>query len=115
VERLGRRGDFLWEAVEKEFAMRPRFGMLTLGVDDIEAALKFYRDGLGSRARASSGRSSRTARRAFFRLEGGMLLIVAEMRGGRLPWSEPLVHPRCLVRSRRPHVGCTDAYIGLRR
>jgi catechol 2,3-dioxygenase-like lactoylglutathione lyase family enzyme len=115
VERLGRRGDFLWEAVEKEFAMRPRFGMLTLGVDDLERALKFYRDGLGFESEGIVGEEYEHGAAAFFKLEGGMQLIVAETRGGRPPWSEPLVHPRCLVRSRRPHVGCTDAYIGLRR
>ncbi|MGT2465123.1 VOC family protein [Mesorhizobium atlanticum] len=27
--------------------MRARFGILTLGVDDLERSLKFYRDGLG--------------------------------------------------------------------
>jgi catechol 2,3-dioxygenase-like lactoylglutathione lyase family enzyme len=27
--------------------MKPRIGMITLGVDDLKASLKFYRDGLG--------------------------------------------------------------------
>ena len=27
--------------------MKPRIGVITLGVDDLEAAVKFYRDGLG--------------------------------------------------------------------
>ena len=27
--------------------MKPRVTILTLGVDDLEAALRFYRDGLG--------------------------------------------------------------------
>lgn len=28
--------------------MKPRVTMITLGVDDLEASLRFYRDGLGS-------------------------------------------------------------------
>jgi len=27
--------------------MKPRIGMITIGVDDLKASLKFYRDGLG--------------------------------------------------------------------
>ena len=42
--------------------MKPRITLLTLGVDDLERSLKFYRDGLGLPTRASSARSSNTAR-----------------------------------------------------
>jgi uncharacterized protein len=40
--------------------MKPRITLLTLGVDELERSVAFYRDGLGSRRKASSGASSPT-------------------------------------------------------
>ena len=37
--------------------MKPRITVITVGVDDLERALKFYRDGLGFPTQASSARS----------------------------------------------------------
>jgi len=40
--------------------MKPRITLITLGVGDLERSLRFYRDGLGLKTRASSARSSST-------------------------------------------------------
>jgi catechol 2,3-dioxygenase-like lactoylglutathione lyase family enzyme len=50
--------------------------MLTLGVDDLDAALKFYRDGLGFESEGIVGEEFEHGAAAFFKLEGGMLLIL---------------------------------------
>jgi catechol 2,3-dioxygenase-like lactoylglutathione lyase family enzyme len=54
--------------------MRARFGVLTLGVDDIERSLKFYRDGLGLESDGIIGQEFEHGATALVRLEGGMVL-----------------------------------------
>lgn len=54
--------------------MRARFGILTLGVDDLEKSLKFYRDGLGLPTEGVIGQEFEHGAIALFRLEGGMML-----------------------------------------
>lgn len=36
--------------------MKPRITLVTIGVDDLERALRFYRDGLGLRAEGIIGK-----------------------------------------------------------
>lgn len=50
--------------------------MLTLGVDDLEAALKFYRDGLGLKSEGIVGQEFDHGAIALFRLEGGIVLAL---------------------------------------
>ncbi|TGU68381.1 VOC family protein, partial [Mesorhizobium sp. M1C.F.Ca.ET.144.01.1.1] len=50
--------------------MRARFGILTLGVDDLEASLKFYRNGLGLPTEGIIGREFEHGAVAFFDLAG---------------------------------------------
>ncbi|HEY2033126.1 MAG TPA: VOC family protein [Rhizomicrobium sp.] len=54
--------------------MRPRFGVLTLGVDDLEKSMKFYRDGLGLPTEGITGQKFEHGAIALFHLEGGGVL-----------------------------------------
>lgn len=54
--------------------MKPRITVLTLGVDDLEAAVAFYRDGLGFPTEGIVGKEFAHGAVAFFDLEGGVRL-----------------------------------------
>lgn len=56
--------------------MRARFGMLTLGVDDLERSMTFYRDGLGLETEGVVGQEFENGAVVLFRLEGGNLLAL---------------------------------------
>src|SRR5262249_53070006 len=56
--------------------MTPRITVLTLGVDDLERALRFYRDGLGLPAEGIVGQEFEHGAVAFFDLRGGLKLAV---------------------------------------
>ncbi len=56
--------------------MKPRITMLTLGVDDLDRALEFYRDGLGLPTRGIVGKELEHGAVAFFDLQGGLKLAV---------------------------------------
>ncbi|HEX2602273.1 MAG TPA: VOC family protein [Gemmatimonadaceae bacterium] len=56
--------------------MRPRLTVLTLGVDDLDRAVKFYRDGLGWRTEGIIGQEFEHGAVAFFDLQGGLRLAV---------------------------------------
>jgi catechol 2,3-dioxygenase-like lactoylglutathione lyase family enzyme len=49
--------------------MKPRITLLTLGVDDLERALRFYRDGLGWKTEGIVGAQFGHGAVAFFDLE----------------------------------------------
>ncbi|TIS79359.1 MAG: VOC family protein, partial [Mesorhizobium sp.] len=51
--------------------MKARITVFTLGVDDLEASLKFYRDGLGLPTEGIIGREFEHGAVAFFELAGG--------------------------------------------
>jgi len=54
--------------------MKPRITLITLGVDDLEAAVRFYRDGLGLKTEGIVGREIEHGAVAFFELQGGLKL-----------------------------------------
>lgn len=54
--------------------MKPRITVLTLGVDDLERSVAFYRDGLGLPTEGIIGREFEHGAVAFFELEGGLKL-----------------------------------------
>lgn len=54
--------------------MKPRITLVTLGVDDLERALRFYRDGLGLRTEGIAGAEFEHGAVAFFELSGGLRL-----------------------------------------
>ena len=56
--------------------MKPRITMLTLGVDDLERSLKFYRDGLGFPTEGIVGKEFEHGAVAFFDLQAGLKLAV---------------------------------------
>lgn len=56
--------------------MKPRVTLLTLGVDDLERAVRFYRDGLGLRTAGIVGTEFEYGAVAFFDLQAGLKLAL---------------------------------------
>jgi uncharacterized protein len=56
--------------------MKPRITLITLGVDDLERAVAFYRDGLGFPSKGIVGREFEHGAVAFFELQSGLKLAV---------------------------------------
>lgn len=56
--------------------MKPRITVITLGVDDLERALTFYRDGLGFTTEGIVGREFTHGAVAFFDLQPGLKLAI---------------------------------------
>ena len=52
--------------------MKPSITFLTLGVDDLEASLRFYRDGLGLKTDGIIGTEFENGAVAFFQLSSGL-------------------------------------------
>lgn len=71
--------------------MQPRITLITLGVDDLERALDFYRDGLGWKTDGIVGRQFEHGAVVFFDLQNGLKLAL---------WHrESLAHDTGLTRS----------------
>lgn len=56
--------------------MKPRITVITLGVDDLERALRFYRDGLGLPTEGIVGEEFDHGAVAFFELQAGVRLAL---------------------------------------
>jgi catechol 2,3-dioxygenase-like lactoylglutathione lyase family enzyme len=56
--------------------MKPRISLVTLGVDDLERALRFYRDGLGFATEGVVGKEFEHGAVVFFDLQGGLKLAL---------------------------------------
>jgi uncharacterized glyoxalase superfamily protein PhnB len=56
--------------------MKPRITLVTLGVDDLERAVAFYRDGLGLATKGIVGAEFENGAVAFFELDGGLKLAL---------------------------------------
>lgn len=56
--------------------MKPRITMITLGVDDLERSLAFYRDGLGLSTQGIVGKEFEHGAVAFFDLQAGFKLAL---------------------------------------
>ena len=56
--------------------MKPRVSVITLGVDDLQRALTFYRDGLGLPSKGIVGQEFEDGAVAFFELQGGAMLAL---------------------------------------
>jgi uncharacterized protein len=54
--------------------MKPRITLITLGVDDLERAVKFYKDGLGLATDGVVGKEFEYGAVAFFELQAGLKL-----------------------------------------
>jgi len=56
--------------------MKPRVTLITLGVDDLERAVAFYRDGLGFATEGIVGKEFEYGAVAFFELQAGLKLAL---------------------------------------
>ena len=56
--------------------MKPRITVITIGVDDLEKSLRFYRDGLGLQTQGIVGTQFEYGAVAFFDLQGGLKLAI---------------------------------------
>ena len=56
--------------------MKPRISYVTLGVDDLERAVRFYRDGLGLPTKGILGAEDEEGGVVFFELGGGVVLAL---------------------------------------
>jgi len=54
--------------------MKPRITLITLGVDDLERSVRFYRDGLALETEGIVGKEFEHGAVAFFDLQGGLKL-----------------------------------------
>ena len=56
--------------------MKPRITLITLGVDDLERSLRFYRDGLGLATKGIVGQEFEYGAVVFFELQAGLQLAL---------------------------------------
>jgi len=56
--------------------VKPRITVITIGVDDVERALHFYRDGLGFATQGVVGKEFELGAVAFFDLQAGVKLAI---------------------------------------
>ena len=56
--------------------MKPRISVITIGVEDLDRALRFYRDGLGLRTEGIIGKEFEYGAVAFFDLQAGLKLAI---------------------------------------
>ncbi len=56
--------------------MKPRITVITLGTDDLEAAVRFYREGLGLKTAGIIGQEFEHGAVAFFDLQSGLKLAL---------------------------------------
>lgn len=67
---------FSMMVAQPRFPMQPRLTVITLGVDDLDRALAFYRDGLGLATEGIVGREFEHGSVVFFDLQGGLKLAL---------------------------------------
>lgn len=73
--------------------MKPRISVLTLGVDDLQRSLTFYRDGLGLPTEGIIGQEFEHGAVAFFDLQVGVKLAIWSRRDLAHEAKVPLVAP----------------------
>lgn len=56
--------------------MKPRITVITIGVDDLEKSLRFYRDGLGLKTEGIVGKQFEHGAVAFFDLQAGLKFAI---------------------------------------
>jgi len=60
----------------KDLHMKPRITLITIGVDDLERSLRFYRDGLGLETEGIVGTQFEHGAVVFFELQAGLRLAL---------------------------------------
>jgi catechol 2,3-dioxygenase-like lactoylglutathione lyase family enzyme len=73
--------------------MKARISVITLGVDDLERALRFYRDGLGLQTEGIVGQEYELGSVAFFDLQDGLKLALWPRRSMAQDAGVPLSAP----------------------
>ncbi len=73
--------------------MKPRISVLTLGVEDLERSLAFYRDGLGLPTEGIVGKEFEHGAVAFFDLQAGVKLALWSRKDLSHEAKVPLVPP----------------------
>ena len=73
--------------------MQPRITFITLGVDDLERAVAFYRDGLGLATKGIVGSEFENGAVAFFNLQPGLTLALWPRRSLAADSGLPLQTP----------------------
>ena len=63
-------------STHESLPMTPRITVITLGVDDLERSLRFYRDGLGLKTEGIIGKEFEHGAVAFFDLQAGLRLAL---------------------------------------
>jgi catechol 2,3-dioxygenase-like lactoylglutathione lyase family enzyme len=61
-------------ALKESQPMQPRITVVTIGVDDLERALRFYRDGLGLATEGIIGKEFAYGAVVFIELQAGVLM-----------------------------------------
>jgi uncharacterized protein len=73
--------------------MKPRITVITLGVDDLERSLHFYRDGLGFKTEGIVGAEFEHGAVVFFDLEAGLKLALYPRKSLAIDATLPLGQP----------------------
>lgn len=73
--------------------MKPRITLLSLGVDDLERAVRFYRDGLGLQTQGIVGAEFEHGAVAFFDLQRGLKLALWPRKSIAYDTGMPLGRP----------------------
>jgi catechol 2,3-dioxygenase-like lactoylglutathione lyase family enzyme len=60
----------------EDLHMKPRITLITIGVDDLERSLRFYRDGLGLKTEGIVGAQFEYGAVVFFELQSGLRLAL---------------------------------------
>ncbi len=85
--------------------MKPRITLITLGVDDLDRAVRFYRDGLGLTTKGIVGQEFEYGAVAFFPLQAGLQLALwprkSLSRDSGLPVGKPSATEVCLAHNVR--------------
>ena len=88
--------------------MRPYIKVITLGVEDLERSLTFYRDGLGLPTEGIIGTEFENGAVAFFPLRGGLLLALWPKQSFHNEANVPLDGPSPVQFSLGHNVGSRD-------
>jgi catechol 2,3-dioxygenase-like lactoylglutathione lyase family enzyme len=85
--------------------MQPRITFITLGVDDLERAVQFYRDGLGLATKGIVGTEFDNGAVAFFNLQAGLKLALWPRRSLAADCGLPVQPPSATEFSLAHNVG----------
>ena len=81
--------------------MKPRITLITLGVDDLDKSVRFYRDGLGLHTEGIIGKEFEHGAVAFFDLQAGLRLALWPRKSlshdSGLPLEKPSATEFCLA------------------